>query len=190
MAFIIESKHLNGVIVLKPEVFWDERGFFMEVYREDHFKALGIASQYLQDNHSRSAKNVLRGLHFQWDPPQSKLVRVTYGQAFFAIVDIRKNSPTFGKWISIELSAENKKFLYVPSGFANGFCALSDFVEVQYKCTNVYNKRCEGSILWNDPAIAIKWPIKEPVISDRDKNGITLESWLLSANSDYFKYSN
>jgi dTDP-4-dehydrorhamnose 3,5-epimerase len=188
MAFTIEAKHLNGVIILCPQVFEDGRGFFMEVYREDQFKELGIPSRFLQDNHSRSAKNVLRGLHFQWNPPQGKLVRVTYGRAFFAIVDIRKESPTTGKWISIELSAENKKFIYVPPGFANGFCSLSDFVEVQYKCTNIYNKECEGSILWNDPAIGIRWPIQNPIISKRDANGITLEQWFFSSNAHFFKY--
>lgn len=188
MSFTIESKHLNGVLIFRPEVFGDDRGFFMEVYREDHFKALGISSIFLQDNHSRSAKNVLRGLHFQWNPPQGKLVRVTNGRAFFAIVDIRKGSPTVGKWVSVELSSENKIFIFVPPGFANGFCSLSDFVEVQYKCTNIYNKECEGSILWNDPTIGIKWPIQNPIISKRDANGITLEQWLLSPSADHFKY--
>lgn len=160
----------------------------MEVYREDQFKDLGISSIFPQDNHSRSARNVLRGLHFQWNPPQGKLVRVTYGQAFFAIVDIQKESPTLGKWVSVELSAENKKFIYVPPGFANGFCSLSDFVEVQYKCTNTYNKESEGSILWNDPSIGIKWPIQNPIISTRDANGITLAQWLESPSAQYFKY--
>lgn len=189
MAFIIESEHLNGVLILRPHVFEDDRGFFMEVYREDQFNELGVSSIFLQDNHSRSTKNVLRGLHFQWNPPQGKLVRVTFGRAFFAIVDIRKESPTVGKWVSVELTAENKKFVYAPPGFANGFCALSDFVEVQYKCTNIYNKECEGSILWNDPAIGIKWPIQNPIISNRDSSAITLAQWLSSADADNFKYA-
>lgn len=188
MAFTIESRQLNDVLILRPQVFEDERGFFMEVYREDQFKELGIASIFLQDNHSRSAKNVLRGLHFQWKPPQGKLVRVTYGRAFFAIVDIRKGSPTAGKWVSIELSAENRKFIYVPPGFANGFCSLSDFVEVQYKCTNTYNRESEGSILWNDPSIGINWPIQNPIISTRDANAVTLDQWLLSPNAHFFNY--
>ena len=188
MGHTIESKHLNGVLILKPEVFEDERGFFMEVYREDQFKASGISSIFLQDNHSRSIKNVLRGMHFQWNPPQGKLVRVTLGHAFFAIVDIRKGSPTVGKWISVELSQENKKMIWVPPGFANGFCALTDFVEVQYKATSVYNRECEGSILWNDPGIGIKWPINNPILSPKDARAMTLTQWLTSPNSEYFKY--
>ncbi len=185
---IIESKHLNGVVILRPHLVEDERGFFMEVYREDHFRELGIAPVFRQDNHSRSAKGVLRGLHFQWDPPQGKLVRVTLGRAFYAAVDIRKGSPTLGRWISTELSAEEKKFIYVPPGFASGFCVLSEFAEVQYKCTDIYNAACEGSILWNDPAIGIRWPVERPTVSRRDDAGMTLEAWLASPAARAFTY--
>ncbi len=188
MGHTIESKHLNGVLILRLEVFENERGFFVEVYREDQFKASGISSIFLQDNHSRSKRNVLRGMHFQWNPSQGKLVRVTMGCAFFAVVDIRKGSPTIGKWIGLELSEGNKKMVWVPQGFANGFCSLTDFVEVQYKTTNIYNKACEGSILWNDPDIGIAWTIKNPILSPKDARAMTLAQWLTSPNSEYFKY--
>src|SRR5512143_2993326 len=159
----IESTPLAGLLVVVPDVFEDPRGFFMEVYREDKFRAAGLPAAFVQDNHSRSAKNVLRGMHFQWDPPQGKLVRVTAGAAFLAVVDIRKNSATLGRWFGLEASPQTKNMLYVPPGFANGFCALEEGTEIQYKCTGVYNRHAEGGVLWNDPDIGIVWPVKEPI---------------------------
>jgi dTDP-4-dehydrorhamnose 3,5-epimerase len=185
----IESEHLNGVkVLIHPEVFEDERGFFIEVFREDEFKRLGLPTNFVQDNHSRSKKGVLRGLHFQWDPPMAKLMRVTQGSAFLVAVDIRKGSPTLGQWYGTEVSAQNKKQVWAPAGFARGFCVLSDYAEIQYKVTGIYNNKAESGILWNDPAIGIKWPITDPVLSDKDRNAQTLEQWLADPRSENFKY--
>src|SRR6267143_3947558 len=151
MALRIESRHLNDVVVIVPQVYEDERGFFMEAYRADQFRELGLPHNFVQENHSLSRKGVLRGLHFQWDPPMGKLMRVTRGTAFLVAVDVRHGSPTVGKWVGIEASAENRKQVFAPPGFARGFCALTDDVEVQYLCTGVYNSRAESGIRWNDP---------------------------------------
>lgn len=189
MRIEIESEHLNGVVVLRhPDVFEDERGFFVEVYRADQFEALGLPTNFVQDNHSRSRKGVLRGLHFQWDPPMGKLMRVTYGAAFLVAVDIRKGSPTLGRWFGLEVSARDKRQIWAPAGFARGFCVLSDYAEIQYKCTGIYNPKCESGIRWNDPAIGIEWPIKDPILSERDRNAQTLEEWLRSPLSDNFRF--
>jgi dTDP-4-dehydrorhamnose 3,5-epimerase len=184
----IESRHLGDVIVLVPEIFEDARGFFMETYRADQFKALGLPTDFVQDNHSRSKSGVVRGLHFQWDPPMGKLMRVTYGSAFLVAVDIRKGSPTLGKWFGLEVSAKNKKQVWAPAGFARGFCALSDFTEVQYKCTGIYNPKGESGIRWNDPKIGIQWPVKDPALSGKDRQAQTLDEWLASLNSNYFQF--
>jgi dTDP-4-dehydrorhamnose 3,5-epimerase len=176
MQMKVESEHLNGLTVLVPEVFQDERGFFMEVFRSD--------------NHSGSGKGVLRGLHFQWDPPMGKLMRVTTGKAFLVAVDIRKGSPTLGKWFGIEATAENRKQVWAPAGFARGFCVLSDFAEIQYKCTGIYNNRGESGILWNDPEIGIKWPITNPLLSEKDIQAQTLFQWLNRKESDFLKCEN
>ena len=188
MQIKIESRHLGDVVVLAPEVFEDERGFFLEAYREDQFKSLGLPTNFGQDNHSRSARNVVRGLHFQWEPPMGKLMRVTYGSAFLVAVDIRKGSPTLGKWFGIEVSAQNKKEVWAPAWFARGFCVLSDFAEIQYKCTGFYNNKAESGILWNDPAIGIKWPVSNPVLSAKDAGAQTLAQWLASPNAAHFNY--
>src|SRR5262249_37296170 len=142
----VEAVHLNEVVVLATEVFPDSRGFFMETFRADQFRGLGLPSGFLQDNHSGSLKNVLRGLHFQWDPPMGKLMRVTRGAAFLVAVDVRKGSPTLGKWFGMEITAENKKQIWAPYGFARGFCALTDNCEVQYKCTEIYNAPGAGGV--------------------------------------------
>jgi dTDP-4-dehydrorhamnose 3,5-epimerase len=184
----VESKHLNGIVVVIPEVFEDDRGFFAEVFRKDQFEELGLPTEFVQDNHSRSIKGVLRGLHFQWDPPMGKLMRVTYGNAFLVAIDIRKGSPTLGKWFGIEASAQNKKQVWAPAGFARGFCVLSDFVEIQYKCTGIYNNKCESGILWNDPVIGIEWPVTHPILSKKDETAQTLATWLSCPESDFFKY--
>lgn len=185
----IESEHLNGIVVLEPEVFEDERGFFMEAFRADQFKELGLPTEFVQDNHSRSAKGVLRGLHFQYEPPMGKLMRVTYGSAYLVAVDIRKGSPTLGQWFGIEVSAKNKKQVWAPAGFARGFYTLSDFAELQYKCTGIYNNKGESGILWSDPEIGIEWPEKENLIlSGKDEKAQTLAQWLEKPESDHFKY--
>jgi len=189
MKFVIESKILNGVVVIAPEVYEDERGFFMEVYREDLFKEVGLPTNFVQDNHSRSKKGVIRGLHFQWDPPMGKLMRVTYGTAFVVAVDIRKGSPTLGKWFGIQISASDKRQVWAPAGFARGFCVLSDYAEIQYKCTGIYNNKGESGILWNDPAIGIKWPTSAPILSQKDASAQTLARWLESPHSDFLNFS-
>lgn len=186
----IESEYLNGLKVLSPGVFEDKRGFFLEVYRADQFQELGLTDVFVQDNHSGSQMGVLRGLHFQWDPPMGKLMRVSVGKAFLVAVDIRKGSPSLGKWFGIEVSAENKKQVWAPAGFARGFCVLSEFAEIQYKCTGIYNPQGESGILWNDPEIGIEWPIKNPVLSDKDRNAQSLSQWLNRKESDFYQYKN
>jgi dTDP-4-dehydrorhamnose 3,5-epimerase len=188
MEIKIESRHLQDVVVLVPDIFQDNRGFFMETFREDKFKAHGLPYHFVQDNHSRSAKGVVRGLHFQWEPPMGKLMRVTHGSAFLVAVDIRKGSPTLGKWAAIEASAENRREVWAPAGFARGFCVLSDFAEIQYKCTGAYNNKSESGILWNDPAIGIQWPVTNAELSEKDKKAQTLAQWLASPASENFKY--
>ncbi len=187
MKIYLIHEALNGLKVFQPEVFEDERGFFAEVYRKDQFVEYGIKEEFVQDNHSRSAKGVLRGLHFQWEPPMGKLMRVTSGEAYLMAVDIRKNSPTYGEWYGETVSAANKKMVYAPGGFARGFCVLSDFAEIQYKCTGLYNKNAESGILWNDPALGIKWPIENPTLSDKDKYAQTLAEWSLKPDSNLIK---
>jgi len=164
----VDSCELDGLLVVYPDVFADSRGWFYESHNAEKFKALGIETVFVQDNHSRSVKNTLRGLHYQKNPGQIKLVRCTLGTIWDVAVDIRKESKTFGKWYATELSEENKKFLYIPKGFAHGFCVLSDYAEVQYKCSSVYNGAEEAGYAWDDPGIGIKWPVSEPVLSQRD----------------------
>jgi dTDP-4-dehydrorhamnose 3,5-epimerase len=184
-----ESRWLGDVIVVVPEVFQDSRGFFTETFRADQFKALGLPTEFVQDNHSRSAKGVVRGLHFQWSPPMGKLMRVTAGAAFLVAVDIRKGSPTLGKWVGIEASQENRRQVWAPAGFARGFCALAEGTEIQYKCTGIYNNKAESAIRWDDPAIGIQWPLTDVTVSDKDRTSATLEEWLRSPDSDNFRYA-
>ena len=190
MEIKLESTPLNDVMVLVPDVFQDSRGFFMETFRQDQFKALGLPTHFVQDNHSRSAKGVVRGLHFQWEPPMGKLMRVTQGSAFLVAVDIRKGSPNLGKWVGVVASAENRRQVWAPAGFARGFCVLSDSAEIQYKCTGLYNAQAESGILWNDPAIGIEWPMAptEAELSGRDKKAQTLAQWLDSPHSANVRY--
>ena len=185
MPLQFESSHVGGdVVVIKPAVLGDDRGFFMETYRQDNFRDLGLPTDWVQDNHSRSSKGVLRGLHFQWEPRMSKLMRVTRGAAFLVAVDIRKGSPTLGQWFGMEVSAENKKQVYAPYSFARGFCALTDECEVQYKCTGIYNSGAESGILYKDPQIGIEWPLKDVLVSAKDAKAQTLKDWLASPLSD------
>lgn len=184
------GSHVGGdVVVLAPKVLGDERGFFMETYREDNFRDLGLPTSWVQDNHSRSSKGVLRGLHFQWEPPMSKLMRVTSGVAFLVAVDIRKGSPTLGQWFGLEVSADNKKQVYAPYGFARGFCALTDGCEVQYKCTGIYNSGGESGISYKDPEIGVEWPLRDVQVSSKDASAQTLQQWLASPLSDNIVYS-
>lgn len=192
MRIEIESEHLNGLKILAhPDVFEDDRGFFIEVFRRDLFEALGLPAGFVQLNHSRSRKGVLRGLHFQWEPPMGKLMRVTLGSAYLMAVDIRKGSPTLGQSFGVEVSAHNKKQVWAPAGFARGFYVLSDYAEIQYLCTGIYNNQAESGVLWNDPALALKWPIpagSTPVLSDKDQKARTLDQWLATPESDYFQF--
>ena len=175
MPFTFKRLEIPDVILIEPRVFQDVRGFFMETYKYSDFAAFGIAERFVQDNHSRSVKGVLRGLHYQ-NPPhaQGKLIRVVVGEVFDVAVDIRKGSPTYGKWVGVKLSAENRRMLYIPPGFAHGFCVLSDVAEVVYKVTAEYAPECEAGIIWNDPGIGIEWPIKHPIISSKDAQWPTL----------------
>lgn len=163
---------IPGVVVIEPTVFGDDRGYFMETYQIDDFAAAGIDKPFVQDNQSRSTKGVLRGLHFQIEHPQSKLVRVVSGEVFDVAVDLRPDSPTYGKWEGAVLSAENRRQFFVPRGFAHGFLVLSDIAEFCYKCDDVYHPNDEGGLMWNDPEIGIEWPISEGmelVLSEKDK---------------------
>jgi len=189
MKLEIESIHMGAVCVLKSEFFQDDRGFFVEEFRADQFKELGLPHQFVQENHSGSIKNVVRGLHFQWNPPMAKLMRVLGGTAFLVAVDIRKESPTLGQWFGVEISSNERRQLFAPAGFARGFCVLSDYAEIQYLCTGVYNPQGESGIRWNDPDVGLEWPVKEPILSSKDENAQLLSDWLKTENSDNFTYN-
>jgi dTDP-4-dehydrorhamnose 3,5-epimerase len=179
------EEYLNGLILFEPKELNDDRGFFMESYKKEYFSQFGIP-EFIQDNHSYSVQNVFRGLHFQWSPPQGKLLRVVRGEAMFIELDIRPDSPTIGSHIKITLSEENKRILWVPPGFANGFLSLSDGTDVLYKCSSYWNGQAEGSIRYNDPELNISLGIDNPVISDKDMNGMTLAEWLTRKESELF----
>lgn len=159
---------LPGVLLVEPRVFADHRGFLIETYHADRYRKSGIPDRFVQDNHSRSHKGVVRGLHFQLKHPQGKLVRVTRGKVFDVAVDIRRGSPTFGRWCGAFLSEENHHQLYIPRGFAHGFCALSETVDLLYKCTDYYHPEDEVGVLANDPDIGIRWPVADPELSEKD----------------------
>lgn len=173
----IKTFAIEGLKLIQPDVFSDERGWFYESYNIDKFKALGLETLYVQDNHSRSSRNTLRGLHYQTEPGQEKLVRCTQGTIWDVAVDLRPWSPTFGEWIGVELSAENQSMFLIPVGFAHGFCVLSDMAEVQYKCSAVYNSATEAGIAWDDPDLAVAWPIAEPLLSARDLKNPSFEEY-------------
>ncbi len=187
MGLKLIEERLNGLALFEPIVHQDERGFFMETFRADEFDELGLPTDFVQDNHSRSIKNTLRGMHFQWDKPQGKLIRVTVGKARIVEIDIRKNSQSLGEYYSVELSSENKRVLWVPPGFANGFLALSDWCEMQYKCTAFWNPNGESSIRWNDPGVGIDWNTDEPILSKKDAETQTLEEWLSKPEAENFR---
>ena len=165
---------LPEVVLIEPRVFSDERGFFMEVYQAERFNEAGISGTFVQDNHSRSRRGTLRGLHYRIQRPQGKLVRAVLGEIYDVAVDLRRSSPTFGRWTAARLSAENKRQLWVPAGFAHGFYVLSEWADVVYKVTDFYVPGAERTLIWNDPAIGIEWPLldgKAPVLSDKDAEG-------------------
>jgi dTDP-4-dehydrorhamnose 3,5-epimerase len=190
MEIHVESTHLGDVVVLVQDVFRDDRGFFTETFRADQFQKLGLPQRFVQINQSGSRKNVVRGLHFQWDPPMGKLMQVVQGAAFLAAVDIRKGSPTLGKWFGIEVSAEDKRQVWAPAGFARGFAVLSDFAVVQYQCTGIYNGKAESGIRWNDPDIGVEWPVTEAqaLMSDKDRRAQSLSDWLATPDSEHLKF--
>jgi dTDP-4-dehydrorhamnose 3,5-epimerase len=164
---VIETE-LPGVLVIEPDVFGDHRGFFLETWSKSRYAEAGIDKSFVQDNVSRSSRGILRGLHFQNPQGQGKLVQVLSGEVFDAAVDIRAGSPTFGRWVGEKLSADNHRQMYIPAGFAHGFCVLSDSAIFSYKCTDYYNFSVEMGIIWNDPDIGIDWPINEPILSKKD----------------------
>ncbi len=165
---------LPGVVVIEPKVFEDDRGFFMESFHRPKFAAAGIDVEFVQDNHSRSRRDVLRGLHYQLQNPQGKLVRVIRGEIYDVVVDLRRSGPTFGRWYGCQLNERNRRQMYVAPGFAHGFCVTSESAEVIYKCTAVYRPDDEHTLLWNDPALAITWPVANPIISPKDEQGLPL----------------
>jgi dTDP-4-dehydrorhamnose 3,5-epimerase len=181
MKLSIRRTSLPDVLVVEHEVFEDDRGFFMEVYRSDEFAAhagLGLPSTFVQLNHSRSVRGVTRGLHFQWDPPMGKLMRVVRGEAFLVAVDIRPDSSTLGRHESIIASEQNRLQLWAPASFARGFCVLSDVAEVEYLTTGTYNPAAESGVRWDDPQIGIDWPVQEPILSRKDAEAQSLAEWL------------
>jgi len=173
---VIETA-ISGVLIIEPKVFGDSRGFFLETFQANRYAEAGIPKPFVQDNHSHSARGVLRGLHFQKQYPQGKLVYVTQGTVFDVAVDIRKDSPTFGKWVGITLSAEKHQQFYVPPGLAHGFCVVSEQADFHYKCTDYYHQEDEGCIRWDDPDIGIDWPITHPLLSTKDANAPYLKDW-------------
>jgi dTDP-4-dehydrorhamnose 3,5-epimerase len=177
-AFALIPTPLEGLFVVDVPVFRDARGFFLESYHRRKFAELGCTAEFVQDNHSRSAAGVVRGLHYQdLTAPMAKLVRCTRGVIFDVAVDLRVGSPTFGRWYGLELSEENARQLFVPVGFGHGFAVLSDWADVQYKCTGFYTPAAEGGVAWDDPEIGISWPVKTPLVSPRDRTGLSLRQY-------------
>lgn len=174
---VIETQ-LPGVLIIEPKVFGDARGFFVESFQAERYREAGIELPFVQDNQSRSRRGVLRGLHFQRSRPQGKLVRVSRGAVWDVAVDINPDSPTCGRYVGVELTDENHRQLWVPPGYAHGFCVLSDVADFQYKCTDFYFPEDEGALLWNDPDVAIDWPIEAPLLSDKDLRNPTLAELL------------
>ncbi len=173
------NTNLDGVLIVETECARDERGFFLESYHRRRFAEHGIGAEFVQDNHSRSARHVLRGIHYQdMTAPMDKLVRCTFGRILDVAVDLRAGSPTFAQWVAVELSAANVKQLFVPRGFGHAFLTLSDAAEVQYKCTGYYAPAAEGAVAWNDPDVGVAWPVSDPIISARDSRAMSLADYL------------
>jgi dTDP-4-dehydrorhamnose 3,5-epimerase len=178
MGFRFDASSLDGVKIIEPRIAADQRGFFLESYRRASFAEAGIPHEFVQDNHSRSVQGVLRGLHYQDErAPMAKLVRCTAGRVLDVAVDLRVGSPTFGAYVAVELSSDNHRQLFVPSGFAHGFLTLSDVAEIQYKCSGYYAPEAEGAIRWDDPDVGIAWPNRAPVLSPRDASAMTLAEY-------------
>jgi dTDP-4-dehydrorhamnose 3,5-epimerase len=169
MATPVETQ-IDGLVVVEPEVHGDERGFLVETFRDETWRELGVDAELVQDNHSRSVRNTLRGLHFQTTPGQAKLVRCLRGRVWDVAVDLRRDSPTFGRWEGYELDDETHRQLYVPVGFAHGFCVLSEIADVHYRLSSYYDAATESGIAWDDPDVGVEWPVNEPLLSDRDRN--------------------
>lgn len=191
MPFSIERTSIPEVLIVRPQLFPDDRGWFAEIAQVGAFEALGegLPTQFAQVNQSRSAQGVIRGLHFQWDPPQGKLMRVVAGRAFMVAVDIRPGSPTLGRHVAVEGSAAEPLLFWAPASFARGFCALSDIAEIEYFCTATYNAHAESGIRWNDPALGIGWPVPDVVLSAKDAQAQTLAEWLARPESGRFSYA-
>ena len=171
---VIQTK-LDGVLIIEPKTFGDQRGFFKETFQAERYTEWGITLPFVQDNHSRSQKGVLRGLHFQKTRPQGKLVSCSRGAVYDVAVDVNPHSKSFGQYVGVELTEDNHRQLWIPPGYAHGFCVLTDVADFQYKCTDYYSPEDEGGLLWNDPDVAIEWPIKAPVLSEKDQRLPTLQ---------------
>jgi dTDP-4-dehydrorhamnose 3,5-epimerase len=183
---VIETS-LPGVVVIEPQVFGDARGYFYESYNQEKYEAAGIKRTFVQSNVSRSAKGVLRGLHYQWPNPQGKLVSVLEGEVFDVAVDIRHGSPTFGKWEGVMLSAENKRHFWIPEGFAHGFCVVSEFATFSYQCTALYDREADASVRWNDARIGIDWPVSQPLLSEKDEKAPLLQDVATNRLPEYIR---
>lgn len=188
MPFEVEDTSIPEVKLVRPKRFGDDRGWFAEIWQHDPFEALGLPTGFRQVNQSRSARGVVRGLHFQWDPPQGKLMRVIRGRAMMVAADIRPGSPTLGQVVTVAGSDEEPLLFWAPASFARGFCALSDITEIEYFCTNQYNPACETGIRWDDPTLGIAWPVDEPQLSGKDAAAGTLADWLARPESEHFRY--
>ncbi len=190
MPFTVEPTDLAEVLVLRPRLYGDERGWFAEIAQVGAFEALGggLPTSFVQVNQSRSSRGVVRGLHFQWDPPQGKLMRVVNGRAAMVAVDIRPGSPTLGRHVTVEASSDEPLLFWAPATFARGFCALSDVTEIEYFCTAGYNPAAEGGVRWDDPDIGIRWPAADPQLSAKDALAGSLADWLARPESDALRY--
>ena len=189
MPFAVEPTAIPEVLIARPRRFPDERGWFAEIVRVDSFEPLGLPTRFVQVNQSRSSRGVMRGLHFQWDPPQGKLMRVVAGRAFMVAVDIRPGSPTLGQHVAVDASADEPLLFWAPASFARGFCALSDATEVEYFCTGAYNAACESGIRYDDPRLAIAWPVAAPVVSAKDAAAGSLADWLARPEAASFAWA-
>ena len=188
MPFSIEETAIPEVRIVHPHRYSDDRGWFAEILAPPTVDELGVPAQFVQVNQSRSVLGVVRGLHFQWNPPQGKLMRVVRGRAFMVAVDVRPGSPTLGRVVTLEASDDDPVLFWAPASFARGFCALADVTEIEYFCTNPYNPACETSVRWNDPALGIDWPVTEPRLSAKDAAAGTLADWLARPESEAFRY--
>lgn len=187
MSLVRKETPLKGLYTIEQVQHRDNRGYFWEVFNADTWKAIGLDLDIVQLNQSGSMKNVVRGLHFQWEPPMGKLMRVTKGVGFLVAVDIRVNSPTLGQWYGVEASEQNKIQVWAEAGFARGFCALSDYLELQYLCTGTYNGKAESGFKWDDAQVGVKWPVEKPIVSDKDDQAQSFREWLARPEAQNFK---